>query len=161
MARRVVWAAVGAPRQHREATSHPSSRIAAEHTTINHEGTVRIGGRIITNLRFADDIDGLASKEEELENLFKTVETASTAYGMEISPEKTNIMSKKANGLTKTIEVKGCNLETVTNFKYLGAIVTDQGTKREVLTRIAQATSAQYGRTEKSPPNTGSKYFVQ
>ena len=34
------------------------------------------------------------------------------------------------------------NLETVTNFKYLGAIVTDEGTKREVLTRIAQATSA-------------------
>ena len=104
----------------------------------NHEGTVKIGGRIITNLRFADDIDGLAGKEEELENLAKNVETASTAYGMEISPEKTKIMSKNANGLTKTIKVKGYNLETVTNFKYLGAIVTDEGTKREVLTRIAQ-----------------------
>ena len=54
----------------------------------NHEGTVRIGGRIIINLRFADDIDGLAGKEEELENLVKTLETASTAYGMEISSEK-------------------------------------------------------------------------
>ena len=108
----------------------------------NHEGTVKIGGRIITNLRFADDIDGLAGKEEELENLVKMVETASTAYGMEISPEKTKIMSNKANGLTKTITVKGYNLETVTNFKYLGAIVTDEGTKREVLARIAQATSA-------------------
>ena len=53
----------------------------------NHEGTVRIGGRIITNLRFADDIDGQASKEER-KNLVKTVETASTAYGMEIGPEK-------------------------------------------------------------------------
>ena len=41
----------------------------------NHEGTVKIGGRIITNLRFADDIDGLAGKEEELENLVKKVET--------------------------------------------------------------------------------------
>ena len=101
--------------------------------------TVRIGGKIITNLRFADDIDGLAGKEEELENLVKTVETA---YGMEISPEKTKIMSNKANGLTKTIKVKDYNLETVTNFKCLGAIVTDEGTKREVLTRIAQATSA-------------------
>ena len=66
----------------------------------NHEGTVKIGGRIITNLRFADDIDGLAGKEE-LENLVKKVETASTAYGMEISPEKTKIMSNNANGLTK------------------------------------------------------------
>ena len=108
----------------------------------NHEGTVKIGGKIITNLRFADDIDGLAGKEEELENLVKKVETASTAYGMEISPKKTKIMSNNENGLTKTIKVKGYNLETVTNFKYLGAIVTDEGTKREVLSRIAQATLA-------------------
>ena len=54
----------------------------------NHEGTVRIGSRRITNLRFADEIDGLAGKEEELENLVKTLETVSTAYGMEISSEK-------------------------------------------------------------------------
>ena len=33
-----------------------------------HVGTVSIGGRTITNLRFADDIDGLAGEEEELEN---------------------------------------------------------------------------------------------
>ena len=52
------------------------------------------------------------------------------------------ITSIKANGLTKTIKVKGYNLETVTNLKYHGAIVTDEGTKREVLTGIAQATSA-------------------
>ena len=34
----------------------------------DHEGTVRIGGRTITNLRFADDVDGLAGEEEELAN---------------------------------------------------------------------------------------------
>ena len=33
---------------------------------LDHEGTVSIGGRTITNLRFADDIDGLAGEEEEL-----------------------------------------------------------------------------------------------
>ena len=32
----------------------------------DQEGSVSIGGRTITNLRFADDIDGLAGKEEEL-----------------------------------------------------------------------------------------------
>ena len=37
----------------------------------NHEGTVKIGGRIITNLRFADDIEGLAGKKEEVENHVK------------------------------------------------------------------------------------------
>ena len=54
----------------------------------NHEGTVKIGGRIITNLRFADDIDGLAGKEEELENFVKKVETASTVYGMGNQPRE-------------------------------------------------------------------------
>ena len=34
------------------------------------EGTVSIGGRAITNLRFSDDIDGLAGEEEELTNFF-------------------------------------------------------------------------------------------
>ena len=57
-------------------------------------------------------------------------------------PGATKSMSNKADGLTKAIKVKGYNLETVTNFKYLGAIVADEGTKREVLSRIAQATSA-------------------
>ena len=35
----------------------------------DHEGTVSIGSRTITNLRFADDIDGLVGEEEELANL--------------------------------------------------------------------------------------------
>ena len=41
----------------------------------DHEGTVSIGGRTITNLSFADDIDGSAGEEEELVNL---VDKAST-----------------------------------------------------------------------------------
>ena len=52
----------------------------------DHEGTVSIGGRTTTNLRFADDIDGLAGEEEvakSVEHLDKT----STACGMEISAE--------------------------------------------------------------------------
>ena len=51
----------------------------------DHEGTVSIGGRTITSLRFADDIDGLAGEEEELANLVERLDKASTAYGMEIS----------------------------------------------------------------------------
>ena len=52
-----------------------------------------IGGRTITNLRFADDIDGLAEslagEEEELAKLVAHLDKASTSYGMEISAEKT------------------------------------------------------------------------
>ena len=53
----------------------------------DHEGTVSIGGRTITKLRFADDIDGLAGEEEELANLVERLNKASTAYDIEISVE--------------------------------------------------------------------------
>ena len=43
----------------------------------NHKGTVSIGGRTITNLRFADDIDGLAGEEKELTNLTDHLDKAS------------------------------------------------------------------------------------
>ena len=62
---------------------------------LDHEDTVSIGGRTITNLRFADDIDGSAGEEEELANLVVRLDKASTAYGMEISVEKTKLMTKK------------------------------------------------------------------
>ena len=107
-----------------------------------HEGSVSIGGRTITNLRFADDIDGLAGKEEELASLVKRLDTASTAYGMQISAEKTKLMTNKTNGISTDIKVNDEKLETVHSFKYLGAIVSDQGSKPEVLSRIAQTTIA-------------------
>ena len=55
----------------------------------DHEGTVSIRGRTITNLPFADDIDGLAGQEQELISLVKHVDEVSTAYAMRISAEKT------------------------------------------------------------------------
>ena len=63
------------------------------------EGTVSIGGRTITNFRFADDIDGLAGEEEERENFVERLDKASTAYGMEISAEKTKLMSRNTCGI--------------------------------------------------------------
>ena len=66
----------------------------------DHEGTVSIGGRTITNLHFADDID-LAGEEEELANLDEHLDKASTAYSMEISAKKTktdNTTEIKVNG---------------------------------------------------------------
>ena len=46
----------------------------------DHTGTINIGGRIITNLRFADDIDGQAGSEEELIDLVERLDKTSTAY---------------------------------------------------------------------------------
>jgi len=108
----------------------------------DHEGSVSICGRTITNLRFADDIDGLAGSEEEIISLVDHLDTTSQAYGMEISAEKTKVMTNNPQGIKKEIKVKGQKLETVNSFKYLGAIVTDEGSKPEVLARIAQTSAA-------------------
>ena len=108
----------------------------------DHEGTVSIGGRTITNLRFADDIDGLAGEEEKLANLVGRLEKASTAYGMEINAEKTKLMTSNASGINTEIKVNGQKLETVTSFKSWGSVIADEGSKPEMLSRIAQATAA-------------------
>ena len=107
-----------------------------------HDGKVSIGGRNITNLRFADDIDALAEEEQELEALVKSLEKTCTRYKMEISAEKTKLMTNSATGIQRDIKVKGQKLGTVTSFKYLGAVVSDDGSKPEVLSRIEQATAA-------------------
>ena len=54
----------------------------------DHKGTVSIGSRTITNLHFANDIDGLEVEEEELAKLVERLNKTSTAYGMEISAKK-------------------------------------------------------------------------
>ena len=51
-------------------------------------------------------------------------------------------MQNSATGIQREIKVEGQKLGTVTTFKYLGAIVSDGGSKAEVLSRIAQATAA-------------------
>ena len=58
----------------------------------DHDGTVTTGGRTIANLGFADNVDGLAGEEEELANLVERLDKAPTAYGMEISAEKTKLI---------------------------------------------------------------------
>ena len=100
----------------------------------DHEGTVSIGGRTITNLRFADDIDGLAGGEE-LAKLVERLDKAITAYGMEISAEKTKLLTNNTSGINTEIKVNGQKLEIVTNFKYPGSVTTDEGSKPEILSR--------------------------
>ena len=107
-----------------------------------HDGKVSIGGRNITNLRFADDIDALAEEEQELEALVESLDKTCTGYKMEISAEKTKLMTNSANGIQREIKVKGQKLGTVTSFRYLGAVISDDSSKPEVLSRIAQATAA-------------------
>ena len=70
-------------------------------------------------------------------------EEVSTAYGVQISAEKTQLMTNNTNGISTDITIDNKKLETVCSLKYLGAIVSAEGSKpEEQLSRTAQTTSA-------------------
>ena len=73
----------------------------------DHQGTVSIGGRATINLRFADDIDGLAGEEKELAKLVERLNKASTDYSRKISAEKTTLMTNNNSGINSEIKVNG------------------------------------------------------
>ena len=58
---------------------------------------------------------------------------------MEISAEKTKLVTNNTSGINTEIKVNGQKLETITSLKYLGS---DEGSKPEILSRIAQTTAA-------------------
>ena len=91
----------------------------------DHAGTVSIGGRTITNLHFADDINGLAGAEE-LAKLIEHLDKASTVYSMKISAQKAKLMTNNTSGINTEIKVNRQKLETVTSFKYLGSVITEE-----------------------------------
>ena len=61
---------------------------------------------------------------------------------MEISAEKTKLMTNNTSGINTKIKVNGQKLETVISFKYLGSVITDEDSKPEILSRIVQTTAA-------------------
>ena len=81
----------------------------------DHEGTASLGARAFTNFRIADDIDGLAG-EDEPAKLVERLDKASTAYGMDISAEKTKLMTNNTSGTNTEIKINIQKLETVTGF---------------------------------------------
>ena len=107
-----------------------------------HHGTVSIGGRIITNLRFADDIDGLAGDEPELANLVKCLDKISSRYGMEISAEKTKLTTNSTQPIEKKITVNGQATGNCESVQYLGSVLNEEGSKTQVLARAAQTAAA-------------------
>ena len=61
---------------------------------------------------------------------------------MEISAEKTKLMTNNTSGINTEVKVNRQKLETATSFKYLGLVITHEGSKPEILSRIAQTTAA-------------------
>ena len=70
-----------------------------------HGRRASIGGRNITNMEIASDIDSQAEEEQELDALVESLDKTCTRYKMEISAEKTRQMTNSANGILR--EIKG------------------------------------------------------
>ena len=79
---------------------------------------IKIAGRNINNLRYADDTTLLAESEEELKSLLMKVKEESEKVGLKLSIQKTKIM---ASGPITSWDIGGKTMETVSDFVFWGA----------------------------------------
>ena len=96
--------------------------LYAEHITSNAgleetEVGIRIAGRNINNLRYADDTTLMAESEEELKSLLMEVKVESEKVGLKLNTQKMKIM---ASGPITSWEVDGETVETVSDFIFWG-----------------------------------------
>ena len=89
----------------------------------SHTG-IKIYGRNINNLQYADDTTCMAESEEELKSLLMKVKEESEKVGLKLNIQKRKIM---ASGLITSLEIDGETVETVTDFIFLGSRITADG----------------------------------
>ena len=85
---------------------------------------IKIAGRNINNLRYADDTNLMAEGEEELKRLLMEVKEESEKVGLKFNIQKTKIM---ASGLITSWQIDGETMETVTDFLFGGSKITADG----------------------------------
>ena len=85
---------------------------------------IKIAGRSINNLRYADDSTLMAENEEELKSLLMKVKVESEEVGLKLNIQKTKIM---ASGSITSWEIDGETVETVSDFIFLGSKITADG----------------------------------
>ena len=96
---------------------------------------IKIAGRNINNLRYADDTTLMAESEEELKSLLMKVKVEIEKVGLNLNNQKTKIM---ASGPITSWEIDGETVETVSDFIFLGSKITadddcSHETKRRLL----------------------------
>ena len=85
---------------------------------------IKIAGRNINNLRYADDTTLMAESEEELKSLLMKVKEESEKVGLKLDIQKTKIM---ASSPITSWEIDGKTVETVSDFIFLGSKITADG----------------------------------
>ena len=85
---------------------------------------IKIAGRNINNLRYADDTTFMAEREEGIKSLWMKVKEESEKAGLKLNIQKTKIM---ASGPITSWHIDGETMETVTDFIFLGSKITADG----------------------------------
>ena len=104
---------------------------------------VRIAGKTVNNLRYADDTTLLAGKKEVLKNNIRKLRLESEKAGLFFNIKKTKIMTTES---WRSFEVDGEEIEVVSSFCFLGAtIAREGGCEREIRRRITLGKGAMQG----------------
>ena len=85
---------------------------------------IKIAGRNINNLRYADDTNFMAESKEELKSLLMKVKKEREKVGLKLNIQKTKIM---ASGPITSWQIDGEKMEIVTDFIFLGSKITADG----------------------------------
>ena len=99
-----------------------------QETLHDHHTSISIGGRPICNPRFPDDTDRMVGSDGELPDLTNRLVNRATAYGMEVSTEKSKIMTSSTNNINADISMNSQKVEEVTIFKHTRATLSEDGT---------------------------------
>ena len=93
---------------------------------------IKIAGRNVNNLRYADDTTLMAESEEELKSLLMKVKEESEKIGLNLNIQKTKIM---VSGSITSWQINGETVETVADFIFLGSKITTDGNCRHEIKR--------------------------
>ena len=93
---------------------------------------IKIAGRNINNLRYADDTTLMAESEQEIKSLLMKVKEESEKAGLKLSIQKTKVM---ASGPITWWQIDGETLETGTDFLFLGSKITADGNSSHEIKR--------------------------
>ena len=88
------------------------------------QARIKIAGRNINNLRYADDTTFMAESEEEIKSLLMKLKEDSERAGLKLNIQKTKIM---ASSPITSWQIDGKTMETVTDFIFLGSKITADG----------------------------------
>ena len=124
---------------------------------------IKIAGRNINNLRYADDTTLMAEREEELKSLLMKVNEESEKVDLKVNIEKTKIT---ASGPITSWEIDGETVETMSDFIFLASKITADGDssheikrhlllRRKVMTNLDIILKSRYYFANKGPSSQG------